>query len=307
MAGSRIQLRDNIHAYGHAIPLPKAATLTPAVPEHIPELGRICYEAFKELQDRHRFPTDLASVQVARQAIGLMISRPEFYGVVAKVGDELAGSNFLSIDGEVAGVGPITVDSAFQGRDIGRQLMLDVMREARDRGIARVRLVQESFNVTSISLYAALGFETRHGLALMHPPAAASEDPSVRPAVPSDLDALDALCRRIYKVSRRSELAMFLEIGFPLFARARDGRIAAYLSPGIFGHGVAETEEDAVALAMQAARLLPEPTTVFCPVDEHPLFRAFLGAKFRTLKMMNLMTIGPYEVPERVWMPSILY
>jgi len=284
-----------------------SATLTKAAPEHIPELGRICYEAFKELQDRHRFHRDLPSAQAGRQVIGLLISRPEFYGVAAMVGEELAGSNFLSIADEVAGVGPITVDSAFQGRDIGRQLMLDVMREAHDRDIGKVRLVQEAFNTASISLYARLGFETRHGLALMRPPAADSGDPSVRPATFADLDAMDALCRRIYKINRRAESNMFLEVGFPVFVREREGRICAYLAPGLFGHGVGETEDDAVTLAMQSARMLPEPTTVFCPLDEHPLFRAFLDAGFKNLKMMNLMTVGPYEVPDRVWMPSILY
>ncbi len=282
-------------------------TLTPAVPEHIPELGRICYAAFKELQDRHSVVVDLPSVQAGRQLIGLLVARPEYYGVAAKVGNELAGSNFLSVADEVAGVGPITVDSAFQGRDIGRMLMLDVLREARDRGIAKVRLVQEAINTGSISLYARLGFETRHGLALMRPVAAVTEDASVRRVVPADLDVLDALCRRFYKVSRRAALAMFLEVGFPVFVRERGGRIVAYLVPGFFGHGVAETEEDAVTLASQAARILPEPTTVFCPLDEHPLFRAFLAAGFRTVKMMNLMTFGPYEEPDRVWMPSILY
>jgi GNAT superfamily N-acetyltransferase len=285
----------------------RAATLIPARAEHVPELGRICYEAFKDLQDRHRFLVDFPSVQRARQVIGLMVTRPEFYGVAAMSDGELAGSNFLTVVDEVAGVGPITVDPAFQGRDIGRQLMLDVLREARDRGIAQVRLVQEAINPGSLSLYASLGFETRHGLGLMRPPAAASEDATVRPATSADLDILDVLCRHHYKITRRAELAMILEVGFPAFAREREGRICAYLIPGLLGHGVAENEADAVALATQAARRASDPIVVFCPLDEHPLFRAFLQAGFRNLKMLNLMTIGPYETPERVWMPSVLF
>src|ERR1700686_851342 len=106
-----------------------AATLTAARPEHIPELGRICQGAFKDLQDRHNAFVDLPTVQVARQIIGLLVSRPEFYGVAATLDGELAGSNFITVVDEVGGVGPITVDPPFQGRKIGSQLMLDVLRE----------------------------------------------------------------------------------------------------------------------------------------------------------------------------------
>ena len=31
-----------------------------AKPEHLPELGRIIFEAFKGIQDRHCFPLDIA-------------------------------------------------------------------------------------------------------------------------------------------------------------------------------------------------------------------------------------------------------
>ncbi len=33
-----------------------ALELVPAKPEHIPELGRICYEAFKDLAESSRIP-----------------------------------------------------------------------------------------------------------------------------------------------------------------------------------------------------------------------------------------------------------
>lgn len=282
-------------------------TLTRTQLEHIPELGRICYEAFKDLQDRHRFVVDFPSVQLARQVIGLVVTRPEFYGVAAMMDGELVGSNFLTVVDDVAGLGPITVDPAFQGRGIGRELMLDVLREARERRITRVRLVQEAINPASISLYASLGFETRHGLALMRPPAAETEDPTVRSPTSADLDALDALCRSHYKVTRRAELAMILDVEFPAFVREREGRICGYLIPGLLGHGIGETEADLVALATQAARRASDPIVVLCPLEEHPLFRAFLQARFRNLKMLNLMTIGPYETPNLAWMPSILF
>src|SRR6266404_4152815 len=119
-------------------------TLTEAKPAHIDELGRICYEAFKDIADAHGFPPDFPNVQIARRVMAMMISRPDFYGVTAMLGDQLAGSNFLSLTDPVAGVGPITVDCAFQGRAIGRALMSDVVRYAREHGIEMVRLVQDA-------------------------------------------------------------------------------------------------------------------------------------------------------------------
>lgn len=288
-----------------AHPSTTGVTLAPAQPAQIDELGRIVYEAFKDISSAHGFPPDFPSVHVARQAVGMMVSRPDFYGVAASLDGQIAGSNFLSLSDPVAGVGPITVDCAFQGRGIGRLLMSDVIRYANEHGIAMVRLVQDAYNTRSISLYAELGFDTRHALALMQ--ASPATDPSVRDAVNGDLDALEALCTRIYKVTRRGEVAAAIQHGFPVLARVRDGRIRAYLIPGVFGHGVGESEEDMLALAQEAAHRATQPPLVFAPLDEADLFRKFLAAGFRTVKMMNLMTVGPYEAPARVWMPSILY
>ncbi len=288
--------------------LPAGVQLVPVEPQHIPELGRICHEAFKDIADRHGFAPDFPSVQVARKTISMLIEREDFYGVAVIVNGELAGSNYLSLTDPVAGVGPITVDCAFQGRDLGRALMQDVIDHARRNNIARVRLLQDAFNTASLSLYASLGFEVKHPVAEMSFNAAVKADATVRPVQDSDIDALDALCQRNYKSSRRNELAAAVRAEFSPVLRERGGRFTGYLIPGLFGHGVAETPDDAVALATQAARLIPhERARSLCPLTDGPLFQAFLKAGCRTVKMMNLMAMGPYEAPTSVWMPSILY
>jgi GNAT superfamily N-acetyltransferase len=291
-----------------AAPLPAGVQLVPAEVSQVPELGRICYEAFKDIADRHGFPPDFPSVQAARHAIGMLVDREDFYGVAAIVNGELAGSNFLSLTDAVAGVGPLTVDCAFQGRDLGRALMQDVLDYAHRNTIERVRLLQDAFNTTSISIYASLGFEVKHPVALMHLCAAVKADVTVRPVHEDDVAAVDLLCRRNYKTSRKNELAAAVRHGFSPVLRERAGKITGYLIPGIFGHGVAETIEDAIALATQAARLIPHERAVsLCPLDDGPLFQAFLKAGCRTIKMLNLMARGPYEAPASIWMPSISY
>ena len=55
----------------------------PAKPEHTSELGRICYEAFKDISDRHHFPSDFTSAAMARMIMGLLMGREHVYGVAA--------------------------------------------------------------------------------------------------------------------------------------------------------------------------------------------------------------------------------
>jgi GNAT superfamily N-acetyltransferase len=282
--------------------------LIPAKPEHIGELGRICYEAFKDITEKHGFRPPFPSAAVARQVVGMMVHREEFYGVAASLDGAPVGSNFLSLLDEVAGVGPITVEVPHQGQAIGRALMQDVIDYARRNNIAQVRLFQEGFNMTSLSLYASLGFDVRDAAALMQPASAAELDSSVRAAVESDLEAAGQLSQRFYKVRRRNELALTIELGFGTLVRERAGRIVGYFTPGLFGHGVAETEDDALALVGEAARLRPpEAALFFCPLSEPSLYRRFLKNGCRTLEVMNMMTLGPYEPPDAVWMPSVLY
>jgi hypothetical protein len=171
-----------------------------------------------------------------------------------------------------------------------------------------VRLLQDSFNMTSLKLYASLGFDTRTPVAGILPAPAASEDPSIRPLTEADLPAVEELSRRIYKVSRRNEVAAQLQPPFRPLVRERDGRIAGYYTLGMIGHGVAETEDDLVALVGQAARGAPEEMSrCLCPLVEGELYRKLLAAGGRTRKVMNLMTLGRYEAPEGAWLCSVGY
>jgi GNAT superfamily N-acetyltransferase len=136
-------------------------------PQHISELARICFEAFAGIHDRHAFPRDIPNIELATQIIGLFVTRKDFYGVAAKVDGRLVGSNFLSCTDAVGGVGPITVDPAFDGRGGGRALMNDVLGYAKRNGMEQVRFLQDAFNTKSFSLYASPGFDVRTPVGLM--------------------------------------------------------------------------------------------------------------------------------------------
>ena len=282
--------------------------LVPAKPEHVDEMGRICYEAFKDIHDRHGFPPDFPSTAFARMVMAGLVRREDCYVVVGIENGQPVGSNGLLIPDEVGGVGPVSVEVPAQGRGIGRALMRDVLAHAERSGIEMVRLMQDSFNMGSLSLYASLGFDTKDPIAMIQPAPVPCEDGSVRPVMESDLPTIDELSRRIYKVSRRNEVASLIQPPFRPLLRERDGRVSGYFVLGMPGHGVYETEEDALALVGEAATGVPaEFARCFCPLTEGGLYRKLLAAGGRAIKVMNLMALGPYEPPEGVWMPSVAY
>lgn len=277
-------------------------------PQHIPELARICFEAFKVVHERHGLLPDIATIDVATHFMEMLVTRGDFYGVVARVDGNLVGSNFISFTDPVSSVGPVTVDPSHDGRGIGRAMMNDVLARAKQKGVQQIRLLQDAFNTKSLSLYASVGFDTQAPVGLMMAKAATVSDPTIRAASETDLSALDGLCRQIYKVSRQGELTAALKFGSPIFLREREQRITGYLIPGFLGHGIAEKEADALALIGEAARQVPqEHASFFCPLTSGEFFRAALKAGCRLRKVVNYMTLGPFPKPEGIWMPSIGY
>jgi len=294
-----------------------ALELVRAKPEHIPEIARIIFHAFKGIQENHRFPLDIPDVDVAKHIAEMFIHRPDCYGVTAILDGKIVGSNFTLVSDPVSGVGPITVDPSCQARGIGRALMRHVVEWSLKNHGPMVRLVQESFNMASLSLYTSLGFTVVDPLVLMEVPPADQADASVRPLVKGDLAACDALCTRVIKVSRKNELAAMIEngaaAGFVPRGRFRNGNLVAYIIPGFLGHGIGESADDLLATFMQAARDMPPPTgRLFMPMRNGELFRQALKMKFRCLKPMSIMALGPYQEPlaattGAAWTPSIAY
>src|ERR671933_787545 len=210
-----------------------AIRLVPAEPQHVSELGRICFESFREVHDRGCGTRDFPTVDIAQQVLGMLVQRDDFYSVSALDDGRIVGSNFLSLMDPVAGVGPITVDPSYQGQGVGRALMQNVMEYAQHNNIEQVRLFHDSFNVASLSLYASLGFDVKDSAALMQATPAAEADNNVRSIAEPDLPAIEEISTRIYKNSRRNEVAAAGPYGFAALLKERQGRITGYLLPGI--------------------------------------------------------------------------
>ncbi len=285
-------------------------TLSPPTPNDAAELGRICFEAFQDISDKHGFENDFPSPQFAEMIVSGSIASEDTYSVCARLDGQLAGSNFLMYHDEVGGVGPVSVDPPKQGHGIGRRMMMDLLRYAEEDGIEKVRLVQDAFNVTSMSLYSSVGFDTKAPLGLLELKPADTPNEGIRPLTDADMDTAEELCRNIYKVSRRNDIPGATRFGGTSLVIERGGRMRGYIAPSIIGHAVAETDDDMLALMAEAARYVaggPFPLRMLCPLNEGNLFRRALAAGHRLKKMMNLMASGPYEEPEGAWLPSVGY
>ncbi len=278
-----------------------------ARPEDAPVCGRICYDAFRTINDEHGFPCDFPSPEVAIGLLTQRFSHPGYYCVVAEVQGRIAGSNCLDERGAIAGIGPLTIDPRSQNRGLGRKLMTVVMERAREHARAGVRLVQAGFHNRSLSLYATLGFDVREPLACLTGRTKERPQPgfAVRPARPGDVDAANALARRLHGFDRGLELADAIGHGTAVVVE-RAGRITGYASAlAFFGHAVAETNLDLQALIASADSF--GGPGILVPSRNGALLGWCLANGLRIVQPLTLMTTGLYSDPAGAWLPSILF
>jgi predicted N-acetyltransferase YhbS len=282
-------------------------SLREANPEDAAALGAICYDAFKAVCDRHGFPPDFPNAEVPTGLFEHIIPRSDVYTVVAEIEGRIVGSNVLWENGEISGVGPITVDPDAQGSAVGRRLMEDVLRRAKERGFEGVRLVQTPFNNLTMSLYSKLGFDVKEPLSVMHGSALKSNvaGHEVRAATMDDIEQCDALCRRVHGHDRHGDLADAIQQGTATVVE-RDGRVTGYAtSVGFFGHAVGETNDDLKALISEAQEFTGPGFHI--PSRNAELMRWCLSKGFRIRQPMTLMSIGPYQEPSGAFIPSVIF
>jgi L-amino acid N-acyltransferase YncA len=281
-------------------------TIRVATPEDSSICGQICYDAFLKINTEHGFPSDFPAPVATTRLLSMMFSSPGFYCVVAEVGGRLVGSNCLYERSTVGGVGPITVDPSTQHVGVGRKLMQAVMDRAKGRKVG-LRLVQAAFHNRSLALYTSLGFDIREPLSCVQ---GRTRDRAVsgcvvRPAESSDLDACNALSRRVHGYDRGAELAQARRQKTALVVE-RGGRITGYASAlALFGHATAEANLDMQALIASAESF--GGSGILLPSRNSALLRWCLGNGLRIVQPMTLMSTGLYNEPAGAWLPSVLF
>ena len=276
-------------------------------PNDIAEGGHILYEAFKTIATRHNFPPDFPSVEVASRLLADLLSRDDIHAVVAERDGRVVGSNFLWESDAIAGVGPITVDPGAQDEAVGRQLMSAVLKRAAERKFVGVRLVQAAYHNRSLALYSKLGFDAREPLSLIQGPAPKrrTANRQVRPASVAELNECNALAARILGYGRGGELHQAINQGGAMVVE-HDGHLSGYTTGiGFFGHAVAQSNDDLIALIAAAAEI--SGPGLLLPTRNATVLRWCLEHGLRIVQPMTLMSMGEYVEPSGAWLPSILY
>ena len=282
--------------------------LRPATPGDAEACGRIIYDAFSTLADRHGFPREYQDEQTAIYVAGALIQSPSVFAIVAERDSRIMGSNFLDEGDSIRGLGPVTVAPQEQGYGIGKQLMEAVL--TRGRNSAGIRLVQDAYNVASMSFYATFGFEVKEPLVLMtgKPKGDMPLGIEVRPLRGEDLGDCARLCERVCGFARPQALREAMR--YSPFVALREGRLVAYATAiGIYqlNHGVAETEEDMRALLLGAGTASGLPLSLLVPVRRASFFGWCLSAGLKAISPMTLMSLGAYDEPKGCYYPSAMY
>jgi predicted N-acetyltransferase YhbS len=279
--------------------------------DDVNEVGKIIFDAFTSLANKHYFPSDFPTPNAGIDAASYFLSNPGFYSVVAEYKDKIIGSNFLDERSNmVTGVGPITVDLNFQNKGVGRQLMKNVMERAVNKNFPSIRLLQASYHNRSLSLYANLGFEIRESISNMQGKPIQKVIPgrSVRMANESDLKSCNAVCKEVHGHDRNGELIESIKQGNAKVVLCGD-KITGYTTGlAYFNHSVGFTNDDIMALiASPATNDTYGGSGILIPSRNTQLLRWCLDNGLRLVQQLILMTIGLYNEPGGSYMPSVLY
>ena len=281
--------------------------LRQARPDDASDVGRVCYQAFKSLSEHHRFAPDFESEEGTTGLMAMLLGHSGFYGVVAELDGRIVGSNFLDERSIVRGLGPISVDPEVQNHGVGRQMMAHMAERCQAGQASGLRLIQVAYHNRSLCLYTSCGYQTREPMSVMQgkPPGIGFAGYTVRPAQTADLESCNALCRKVHGFDRSRELADAIKQNAATVVDHL-GTISGYSTlVGFFGHTVANTNQDLIAL-IDAAPEYPGPGFIL-PTRNFEVLSWSLRHGLRLIVQANLMTIGLYNEPVGAYMPCILY
>ena len=127
----------------------------------------------------------------------------------------------------------------------------------------------------------------------------------VRAGRQDDIESCNQLCHRIHGHARAGEVEDAVRDKTATVVE-RNGRITGYAtSIGFFAHAVSETNEDMMALIAAASQI--SGLGILVPTRNHRLFTWCLENNLQLVHLMTHMSIGLYNEPTGVYLPSVLY
>ena len=94
--------------------------LRPVQMKDIQACGRVMYEAFTDIAQRHNFPPDFPNAAVAEGLLSDLLNAPAFDAFAGEGEGRILGSIFVSRRSQVGGISVLTIDPKAQNRGVGR-------------------------------------------------------------------------------------------------------------------------------------------------------------------------------------------
>lgn len=114
--------------------------LRPVQMKDIQACGRVMYEAFTDIAQRHNFPPDFPNAAVAEGLLSDLLNAPAFDAFAGEEEGRILGSIFVSRRSQVGGISVLTIDPKAQNRGVGRGLLQHGMGFLTEQGHTRNRL-----------------------------------------------------------------------------------------------------------------------------------------------------------------------
>jgi len=287
-----------------------AVTLRAVESRDVERAGEVNFLAFYHSALTHGLRPNVGTPGESARYLRYLLSFDPQGGVVAEREGDIVGVAWVHARGPVATLGPIAVDPRVQGQGIGRQLVNRCLEVA--RGAAQVRLVQESYNTTSLGLYLRTGFRVVAPLldldlapgTVVTPPSATGGT-SIRPAIGDDRGRIVGRDARAFGAMRPQSVELYLTRGRALVAEAGAGLAGyalgiAFEGTGYVGSAAADDPAVLLALVGTLARELSTPTVTLrtlVPAADRALVDGLVGLGFRAFRACHYMVRGGGTAP----------
>jgi predicted N-acetyltransferase YhbS len=227
----------------------------PLAPADVDAVAEVDFAAFQDVALRHGQPPLVSAVRDSRAYARRLLEVDPLGGFVAEDAGRIVGHAWVHARGPIATVGPIAVEPGLQRRGIGRSLLRQCVQASGPRA-TQVRLVHESYNTASLTLYLSEGFRiVAPILELVLDPATPVPAPTapagvrLRPADPADQARIVARDARPFGASRAQDVERHLRTGRGIIAE-RGTTLAGYAlaASGLLGSAAGEDQDLVVAM-----------------------------------------------------------
>ncbi|MBT3603306.1 MAG: GNAT family N-acetyltransferase [Candidatus Latescibacteria bacterium] len=277
-------------------------TLRPAVEKDIEACAKAMYTAFITVDKQHGFPSYFTDFNHAKDAAKSLITNPHGYGIVATENNRVIASAFINEKRPTRAIGPVSVHPDFQGKGIGRKLMENLLERAQDA--PSIRLTQDAFNTTSLSLYTSFGFALVESLVWIEGKFknTPTNVPVIHPIQEENRNGCIELCQNVAGIHRVPDNLT------DTHCRIQNEHITAYtVGLSTDGYTFAETENEMRALMLGMAAQKMGTLSCLMPTQYTDLLLWCLSEGFKIKKPLNLMVKGAYQKPNGFYFPNLLY